>query len=282
MHISKYFLIVGLLVMVSGISYGQKSNSEAGQPQSRPLNGIYEKEDANNRRVLKYDPVREADVFWEKRIWRVIDVREKLNQHFVYPKAPFVQILMDAATRSDITVYSGMDDEFNYPLTKQEAAAIGKRTDTTIIIDPITLKEIPKVYTEDFNWETVKRFRIKEVWYFDEETSTMKSRILGIAPLQEVYDDNDNFRYEQPVFWAYYPDVRGILAVEQAFNRQNDATVMSWEDIFEMRYFASYIYKESNIKDYRIQDYKSGLDIILEAEKISDAIFAFEQNLWSE
>jgi gliding motility associated protien GldN len=119
------------------------------------------------------------------------------------------------------------------------------------------------------------------VWFFDEETSTMQVRIIGIAPLREVYDAQGNFKYEQPMFWAYYPQLRNTLASQEAFNPLNDAGRMSWEDIMEMRYFSSYIYKESNVYDRRLQDYLSGVDLLLEADKIKNEIFSFEHDLWS-
>lgn len=275
-------------VLVSNAMFAQgnpkpTNKTEASDPDDvdTPLDGVYERTTIAEKRILPYDHIREADVFWEKRIWRVIDVREKINLPFTYPKRPFITILMDAAEKGDITLYSVLDDEFKNPLTADEAASIGASVDTIITFDPETFKEEIKVVRNELDYSNIKRFRVKEVWFFDEETSTMQVRILGIAPLQEVYDDNDNFRYEQPLFWAYYPDMRNVLAKEPAFNVQNDAARMSWEDIFEMRFFASYIYKQSNVYDKRIQDYKTGVDIILEAERIKESIFEFEHDLWS-
>ena len=247
-----------------------------------PLDGFYKKENVKTKQVLKYDHVREADVFWEKRIWRVIDVREKINKHFVYPNAPFVKIMLDAAKEGDITVYSAMDDQFKTPFSKVEAGSIGSYSDTIVVVDPVTFKETLEVVTNELNWNDIKRFRVKEVWYFDEESATMKVRILGIAPLKEVYDEQDNFRYEQPLFWAYFPELRQVLGNEEVINPFNDANPMSWEDVFEMRYFSSYISKESNVYDRRIQDYKSGMDIVLESKKIEDSLFDFERDLWSK
>jgi hypothetical protein len=48
-----------------------------------------------------------------------------------------------------------------------------------------------------------------------------------------------------------------------------------------MRFFASYIYKESNVRDRRLQDYLTGIDLLLEADKIKQEIFNFEHDLWS-
>lgn len=256
----------------------EEYNSETIEHE-KVLDGIYEEDLMSSTPPLKYDNIREADVFWEKRIWRVLDVREKMNKPFVYPEKPFINIILEAAQQGDISVY--LDEKFTMPMSKSESQNIGVSIDTTIVFDPVTFIERPVITRNVLNWEDVKRFRLKEVWFFDEETSTMQVRIIGIAPLREVYDAQGNFKYEQPMFWAYYPQLRNILAGHEVFNPLNDAGRMSWEDIMEMRYFSSYIYKESNVYDRRLQDYLSGVDLLLEADKIKNEIFNFEHDIWS-
>ena len=246
-----------------------------------PLDDVVEKTLTDEKPVLAYDPVREADIFWEKRIWRVIDTREKMNQPFMYPERPFSTILLDAAMEGDITVYSTEDDKFSYALTPEEVAAKTSATDTITTYDPDTYEEKIEVVRNDLNPEDIKRFRMKEIWFFDEESSTMQVRILGIAPLRDVFDDDGNFLYEDPMFWVYYPEAREVLARERVFNINNDASPTTWEDILEMRYFSSYIWKQSNVQDRRLQDYLTGVDLLLEGQKIKQEIFNFEQDLWS-
>lgn len=256
--------------------------TESGAPDiETPRDGIYDKQIIKKRKVLNYDYIREADVFWEKRIWRVIDVREKINKPFAYPEKPFITILLDAAEAGDAQLYSPPGDKFKVPLNKEEVRGLLGSVDTIITFDPETFEEKMEVVTNDFNPTSIKRFRLKEVWFFDEETSQMEVRILGIAPMQQKLDDQGNVLFEYPMFWAYYPNLREILARHEAFNPLNDAMTMSWEDIFEQRMFSSYIFKESNVYDRRIQDYKSGIDILFEAEKIKQSIFNFEHDLWS-
>ena len=246
-----------------------------------PLDDIVEKRTTMEKRVLPYDHIREADLFWEKRIWRVIDVREKMNLSFSYPERPFFTILMDAAESGEITVYGTEDDKFTAPLTSDEVASMGASVDTVTTFDPVTYEEKIQIVTNEINPEDIKRFRLKEIWFFDEETSTLQVRILGIAPLQDVKDENGNFKYEKAMFWVYYPAARELLARERVFNYGNDASPMSWEDLMEMRFFASYIYKESNVFDQRLQDYLSGVDLLMEGKKIEAEIFNFEHDLWS-
>ena len=247
----------------------------------RPLDDIVEKRLIVERRVLPYDHIREADIFWEKRIWRIVDVREKMNLPFAYPERPFFTILMDAAESGEITVYSTEDDKFSIPLTPDEVASMGASTDTIATVDPETYEETYQIVRNEVNPQDVKRFRLKEIWFFDEETSTLQVRVLGIAPLIEEYDDNGNFKYERPMFWVYYPEARQVLARERVFNVGNDSSPMTFEDLFEMRYFSSYIYKESNVFDRRLEDYLSGVDLLMEADKIKQEIFNFEHDLWT-
>src|SRR5690349_20459528 len=47
--------------------------------------GVYDKENAVNRRFIPYTHLRQGDVTWEKRVWRNIDMREKINQPLYYP-----------------------------------------------------------------------------------------------------------------------------------------------------------------------------------------------------
>lgn len=257
--------------------------TESGAPEivAPPVDGVVLKRLTTEHRVLPYDDIREADLFWEKRIWRVVDVREKMNKHFVYPQRPLFDVLVDAAMAGEIAVYSPEDDHFLHPLTPDEVAAQISHTDTTIIFDTKTYEPIIEVVTNTINPEDIKRFRIKEDWFFDRETSTLRVRILGIAPIQDVTDDDGNFIYEKVMFWVYYPAAREVLAREKAYVEGNEASLTSWEDIMEMRYFSSYIYKESNVYDRRLKDYLSGVDLLLEADNIKRSIFDLEQDLWS-
>jgi len=200
-----------------------------------------------DRQILPYQPLREADIFWEKRIWRVVDFREKMNQPFAYPDAPFFNILKDAALQGDITLYSTENDKFSFPLNEADIEGILFKTDTVSVFNPVTYIEELAIVQNEIAWEDVKRIRIKEQWFFDENTSTLQVRILGIAPMIDDTDENGNFRFERPLFWVYYPELRPILARKKVFNNLNDAALTSWDDLFERRFFASYIFKQSNV-----------------------------------
>ncbi len=232
------------------------------------------------RPVLPYQPVREADILWEKRIWRVIDVREKQNLAFSYPEAPLVQILAEAARAGQLTAYA--DDRFSEAMTLADVDAQVSETDTIFVYNLVTGLDEMQVVHNDLDYASVRRFRMKEAWFFDTNTGQLCVRILGIAPLVDVTTDNGDFLYEKPLFWIHYPSARPLLARQKVYwPGDNLSATLTWEDLFEMRHFSSMVYKENNQYDRRLQDYLQGEDMVYEAAKIEDDLFNREHDLWS-
>ncbi len=245
----------------------------------------WQQQNRKDMKPLPYEYVREADVMWSKNIWRVIDIRQKMNLPFGYPQKPLIQILHEAAKRGDITVYDPAvedADQFKKVMARADVIKTGCSIDTNIQIDPENPdREIEVVSKNELSWDRIKKFRIKEVWYFDTKLSAMQVRIIGIAPVMEDYDANGNYRGDMTMYWIPYAQLRDLLAKEEVFNPGNDSQHYSWEDLFEMRYFQSYIYKESNVYDRNIQEYASGVDAQLESERIKQQMFEYEHDMWN-
>lgn len=243
----------------------------------------WQERDNRNKQPLEYQYQREADVAWSKSIWRVIDIRQKMNLPFGYPQRPLIQILHEAAKKGDITVYDPAvenADQFKQIMNVADVQKIGTREDTIYTIDPISLEEVLTVVRTDLSWEKITKYRIKEVWFFDTRTSSMQVRITGLAPVMEYYDANGNYIGDMTMYWIPYESLRPMLAKEEVYNPRNDWQLFSWDDLFNMRLFESYIYKESNVYDRNINDYTAGVDAQLESERIKQQIFEKEHDMW--
>ncbi len=280
----KLSLAVLLTVAYMTVSAQTPNNvmlTEAADPnKGKPLDDIVERVLVYEKQTLDYEKLREADVFWQRRIWRLIDVREKMNLPFSYPERPFVDVLLEATENLELTAYA--DEKFEIPMSKEDIDSKVNKKETVSTIDPESGEEIIKEVVQELNPEDIKQFRVKEVWFFEEESSTFQKRILGIAPIRDAFNDSGDYMGQEVLFWVYYPEARKVLAREKAFNMfNNDSTPMTWEDIFEMRFFASYIYKESNVYDRRLEEFLSGLDLLMESGKIKDKLFSYEHDLWT-
>jgi gliding motility associated protien GldN len=252
-----------------------------------------------DRTPLDYEHIREDDATYIQRVWREIDVHEKLNIPFVYKaegddgNQRFIMILLNAIKKGDITAFSavGGDDRFTTPLPFSQIAElmVGKPKTQQIpdwANDPDGSKGLMKdtIITAEFNPDLVERYWIKEDVVFDKESSRMYTRILGIAPLQTILNDDGSFRAVTPIFWVYYPDLRPMLAKFDVYNGRNFGAKMSWEELFESRMFASRIIKSTinNPNDFFISSYvKDPILALLEGENIKEKIFNYEQDLWS-
>jgi len=275
-----FFIII--VIILAGFNGPVRSQILDNPPQDV----IYYDNDLQDIKPIPMPAVRKADIMWSKRLWREIDMRQKMNQPFYFPVEPhnnwrnFITVIMDALKEGSITAYDiSNTDEFLVPLNYQEI--VSRQIDT--IHRTLTRPYPPYdqydtvIYTE-FDPNKVTRIRIKEDWFFDKKRSQMLVRILGICPVM-VKSRNDE-EYSEPLFWIYYPEARPIFAQAEVFNRYNDAARRSYDEVFMKRIFNSYIYKEQNVYDRRISEYAQGLDALLEAERIKNELLDFEQSLW--
>lgn len=257
--------------------------TESSEPEDMYIDDIVRKRLVVENKVLAYEPIRESDIAWQKRVWRVIETREKMNLPFRYPTKPLFTIFTEMIENGDVTVFE--DEKFTEPLTFEDVTAKLSSTDTVTAFNYDTYVEEIKIVKNDINPLDVNKYRLKEIYFFDEESSTMKVRILGIAPIKDDLDDEGRLKYSRPLFWIYYPEARNYLAKHVVFNDMNDAAPMTWSDLFEKRYFASFIMKRSNVLDYRVSDmYKdydrAGIDQLLESQRITNELLNFEHDLW--
>jgi gliding motility associated protien GldN len=269
-----------------GVDTSKRLGKGPAKPFERPVDGYFKRTNILSAKVTPYPTVRENDVAFEKRVWREIDVREKMNQYLASPKQRLIDVLMDAIAAGELTAYDPTPnktdiggDSFSTPLTAGQAR--NKMADSTVVdkFDKDGNKIKSVLQAGEFNADSIVKFRIKEDWIFDKQRSVFEPRIIGIAPMIKPKAGNVDLDY-QPAFWIYFPDARSILATKEAVSRNNDATGLSFDDVFMKRLFASYIVKQSNDKDERIKDYAQGIDKLYEAERIKKSLMDWELNLW--
>ena len=252
----------------------------------------FDKSGIMERTPLPYEHLRWDDALYAEKVWRELDLREKLNQVFRYEAQDdngsqiFVDMLLKAVNSGEITAFS--DDRFSTPMALNEISDLTVGTADTVGVtdpsDPSRIKEYV-VTKSSFDPKSVVKIRIKEEWIFDREASRMFVRILGIAPLKTLFLPNGQERGTTAMFWVYYPDLRPMLAKFEVYNPKNMGMGrMTWEELFESRMFSSYIVKSTldNPGNKNIRSYvKDPILALLEGDNIKDRIFNYEQDLWS-
>lgn len=334
----KRLIILSSLLLSAQSMIAQEINGgPVNVPADGIVDGVYITEHVPTKRMIPYEFVREADVTWSKRVWRTIDMREKIN-HPIYlpfdyhtPSGQYVRnssrwslwtILRHHIINGDLKVFSpynpyqfdmldgdqfkymiapepgknyytdsifrdkvfyylgGLGPESDVPLTNED----GDPIEITLPDGSVTFKYPPR----DTLWldsKDIVQYRLKEDWFFDKERSVLDVRILGIAPVVYKIEVNATTGQKTIVgleekYWLYFPHCRYILNNYFVYNEQNDAQWMSFDDLFWKRQFNSTIYKESNVFDRKIDSYRTGVDALMESEKITEEIRLFEHDVW--
>ena len=254
---------------------------------------------------VPYVHIRQADAIWAKVLWRIIDLREKMNHPLYYPTTPqgnlmsLGQVIFNAVLNDSLPVYQ--DYYCRIPsmvkVTDTVRQAKSELTDDGEIVETGEITETVIPLTSD----KIFKYKIREVWFFDKQRSSLHPQIIAICPVidktefnanmyasmgeipEDVLEDIKSRDRNAELGWIYYDDLRPYLAKYYSYNTRNQSEGTSYDDILTwQRNFHSYVYIESNVYDNReINSYiKNPWDQILESEKTIDAIRVFEHDLW--
>ena len=329
-------LLICASVAICGLTTAQEINGGPVNinPEFGIVDGVYITEHIPTKRMIPYEFVREADVTWSKRVWRAIDMREKVNHPIYLPFDEYDSdnnwvrnssrwslwtVMKHHILNGDLKMFSPDNplqysikdgDQFKYPIVskipggnfytdtlfkRESFQYLGRLTAQATTPIPTVDGEDSVIYLADGTTEYVYpprdtmwimskdivQYRIKEDWFFDKERSVLDARILGICPVIYNKDDNNQVQGFQEVFWLYFPHCRYVFNNYFVYNDKNDAQWMSFDDMFWKRQFSSTIYKESNVFDRNIESYRTGVDALMESEKITEEIRNFEHDVWN-
>lgn len=297
----KRLSILTLLVSITFQLFAQK---ESDKPKVMPIYSIFQKSEAekvNREKELGKEPincapelprVKSDDVIFAKRLTRDIYFADPTNRYLtpVDTNRNFLTILLRGISTGQIEAYqtwnpsTGRVEElidYNTLLTKTDASAgLG----------------FPLQFSEQ---ELLAKcgLRIVEDWYFDTNRAEFKSFIIAIgmivpslaassASVPKLKDPTVKLGEAGEgmvgLFYVNYPTIRNYICKFNVYH-PNEKIRYSFDDVFQLRYFSSLIIEESNPDGYKLAnrpDLKSGLDKLLEADRIKKSLIQYEQDMW--
>ena len=227
---------------------------------------------------------------WAIRVWRFVDLKEKMNLPLYYPLEPtedrtnlFDLLVQALLADGQLTAYDdteGNGDEFLNPMDRKEIQAMLEQREIISTIDPDTDQMIDLEVVTKISAADVVGYKLKEDHIFDKQRGVMEVRIMGIAPVVASRGDDGEIRGHRTLFWLYYPESRHVLASSHAFLRHNDAEQRTFDEIFTKRLFSGRVTKVSNVYDRGITDHRTGIDALLTSEDLEKWLAEYEMDLW--
>lgn len=283
------FKFIVLFASLLALSFAVKAQYVEPQPGD-----YYERTMTWEQKPQDLGYVREADVYWGKLLWRTIDVREKENQYFYFPNNPegirgrknLAYVIWDAINAGEIEIFE--DDEMKIPLDAQVVIDRANRSDTVQmeVYDDYGEADYTTVFVpHQFTSDDIYQYAVKEAVYLDRARSGIQVRKLGLAPMEEKYKDIDGeteYMGTKILFWIPMLswNVRVLFAKKEAYCRENLVHLPNWEYAFNSFMYTSFITREDNVYNRAIHEFLTGIDALLESERIEEEIMNISLDMW--
>lgn len=232
------------------------------------------------------------EVIWKREIYKTLDLKQEKNTALYYPVEP-IGDKMNLFTLIFKLLADGKIPAYEYRLDGTEVLTTDSKVKFKDVLDRFHIyHQIKKdaqtrdtLYTldnSDIPSNEVLSYFIKEVWYFDQHSSTYNSKVVAICPVLHRSGDFSMDITKYPMFWLNYTDLSPYLVrMNVMTSNLNNTANISLDDYFTTRQFKGDIYKTTNMLNQNLSQYcTTDSAMVKEQKKIEGQLKAFEEHLW--
>ena len=232
------------------------------------------------------------EVIWKREIYKTLDLKQEKNTALYYPVEP-IGDKMNLFTLIFKLLADGKIPAYEYRLDGTEVLTTDSKVKFKDVLDRFHIyHQIKKdaqtrdtLYTldnSDIPSNEVLSYFIKEVWYFDQHSSTYNSKVVAICPVLHRTGDFSMDITKYPMFWLNYTDLSPYLVrMNVMTSNLNNTANISLDDYFTTRQFKGDIYKTTNMLNQNLSQYcTTDSAMVKEQKKIEGQLKAFEEHLW--
>ncbi|MDD6209384.1 MAG: gliding motility protein GldN [Bacteroidales bacterium] len=291
MRILKYIIPILLFPFLTG-------NLIAQEEQERTSRNRNKKEDKNSELTVRAQAMNDQltvnidQAPWKRIVYRFIDLKEEKNTPLYYPAQPtatemnLFTTLFRLMAQGKIPAYEYIDgyEEFTDQY-KSNLKDILDRFNILYKEEPVKNSKSVSIEIDnsDIPSEEVLGYYMKEVWFFDQKTSTYNSQIISICPILFRTGDFGGEATRYPMFWFTYESIRPYISKNPVMTSNlNNAKILTLDDYFRKRMFKGEIFKVANLMNRPLMQYCENEEALkAEQERIEKELVSFEESLWT-
>ncbi|QCK13805.1 type IX secretion system ring subunit PorN/GldN [Mangrovivirga cuniculi] len=298
-----------LLIIISGFALSFSGNAQINSMET-PDDAVFTSAEGNT--------IYKDDIFFRKRVWRRMDLTEKMNRPFFAFNNEITKLIIDKALAGEIDIYE--NDSLTTKMTVEQFTENMKRE---VFTAALTEEEKAMGFGEEEesggddwgDWGTPEDSGAEGT---DAEGTTEESSAVGgddlFFPSQvtilEIMEDMIFDRKRSRLYWTIqsisliipakefetgvyrrvgafkYEDLVELWREnpDQSiwFNRQNSAEHRNLADAFKLRLFDARIIKVDNPEDLQLEDiYSDRKRALIESVNMEQKLMEMEHDLWS-
>lgn len=124
--------------------------------------------------------------------------------------------LLDAAEAGDLTA----TDKNGKAISAKELTLMIAEYDTVITRNPITGEEIKKVVKYQANPDKIVGLQVRQLWYFDEKTETLRTEVLDFAPAYYLRNEEGGVEGTDILFRVTNTDLPDLATTDFAWIKE--------------------------------------------------------------
>ena len=159
-------------------------------------------------KVVRYSEL-EKNIKWAKRTLRDIDLSNLEQMSISFPgfkesdTTKLVDYIINAAISGKIGVYSAGYFDENRLMSTKEVENLIFPIDSIEELDPMTGEYVLRSVSADLSTD-IKKMRIIQDWFWNKKNNVLKTKVVGLCPVLNAYDEEGNYMGTMPLFWIYY------------------------------------------------------------------------------
>ena len=233
-----------------------------------------------------------ADLIWKREVYRTLDLTTEENAGLTYPQTP-----TDTEMNLFTLIFRLLADRklmaYEYTLDGSDQLTASRRADFKDILDKYhiyyrrkriaaTNDTVFVIENADIPSNEVLSYYIKEVYYYDQKSSTFSTSVTALCPVLHRSGEFDLNAVKYPMFWIKVSDLSPYMnKLSIPTSPYNNAATVNLDDFFSMRMYKGEIYKTTSPNGKALAQY-CVTDSAMKKERttIEGQLSSIEDNLW--